>query len=69
MGGWQSVCGSIVAMNLELLDTIHTLQGSKTLERNLRSTRDELQEFGSVSLIERTQCPPEPLNLSTTNKE
>lgn len=50
-------------MNLKLLNSIHTFEGSKALQGYLGSTRDKLEELGTVSLVKRTQCSPEPLNL------
>lgn len=50
-------------MDLKLLNAIHAFKGSKTLQGHLGSTRDKLEELGTVSLIERTQCSPEPLDL------
>ena len=50
-------------MDLKLLNAIHAFKGSKTLQGHLGSTCDKLEELGTVSLIERTQCSPEPLDL------
>lgn len=50
-------------MNLKLLNAIHTFKGSKALQGHLGSTRDKLEELGTVSLVKRAQCSPEPLNL------
>lgn len=63
MRRWKSVCRSIVSVDLELLHAVHTFQSAETLQRNFRCAGDELQELGSVCLIESSQCSPEPLNL------
>lgn len=50
-------------MDLKLLNAIHAFKGSKTLQGHLGSTGDKLEELGTVSLVKRTQCSPEPLDL------
>lgn len=50
-------------MDLKLLNAIHAFKGSKALQGHLGSTRDKLEKLGTVSLVKRTQCSPEPLNL------
>lgn len=56
-------------MNLKLLNSIHAFEGSKALQGYLGSTRDKLEELGTVSLVKRTQCSPEPLNLQEGTQE
>lgn len=56
-------------MNLELLNAIHAFKGSKALQGHFGSTRDKLEELGTVSLVERTQCSPEPLDLQKETQE
>lgn len=56
-------------MNLELLNAIHAFEGSKALQGYLGSPRDKLEELGTVSLVKRTQCSPEPLNLEEGTQE
>ncbi len=51
MSRWQAVSGAIVTVDLELLDAVHALQSSKTLEGNLGRAGDKLQEFGPVCLV------------------
>ena len=68
MSRWQAVSGAIVTVNLELLDAVHALQSSKTLEGNLGGTSDKLQELSPVRLVEGTQGPPEPLDLKFGKK-
>ena len=63
MSRWQAVSGAIVTVDLELLDAVHALQSSETLKGNLGRASDKLQEVGPLSLIERSQCTPEPLDL------
>lgn len=60
---WQAVSGAIVTVDLKLLNAVHALQSSKTLEGNLGCASDKLQEFGSVGLVKGAQGPPEPLDL------
>ena len=50
-------------MDLELLDSIHALEGSKTLQRDLGRPCHKLQELGPVRLVKGAQRPPEPLDL------
>lgn len=42
MSRWQAVSGAIVTVDLELLDAVHALQSSKTLEGNLGRAGDKL---------------------------
>ena len=42
MSRWQAVSGAIIAVDLELLDAVHALQSSKTLEGNLGCAGDKL---------------------------
>lgn len=56
-------------MDLKLLNAIHTFKGSKALQGHFGSTRDKLEELGTVSLVERTQCSPEPLDLWERTQE
>lgn len=48
---WQAVSGSIITVDLELLDAVHAFQSCKTLEGNLGCASDKLQELGPVCLI------------------
>lgn len=59
----QAISGSIVPMDLELLNPVHALQRAEALQRHFRCASDELQELGAVRLVKATQCTPEPLNL------
>ena len=69
MGRRKAVRGPIVAVNLEFLDAVHALQRGKTLQRYLRRSSDELQKFGPVGLIKRSQRPPKPLNLPESKQQ
>lgn len=63
---WRQAVGrAIVAVNLELLSTVHALERSEALERNFRCAGDELKELGTFGLIEAAQRSPEPLNLES----
>lgn len=42
MSRWQAVSGAIIPVDLELLDAVHALQGSKTLQGNLGCAGDKL---------------------------
>lgn len=42
MSRWQAVSGTIVTVNLELLDAVHALEGSEALQGNFRCTCDKL---------------------------
>lgn len=63
MSRWQAVSGAIVTVDLKLLNAVHALESSKTLEGDLGCAGDKLQELGSVRLVEGPQGPPEPLDL------
>ena len=52
MSRWQSVCGSVVFVDLELLSPVHAFQSLEALQGNLRRSGDELKELGLVSLVE-----------------
>jgi len=51
VSGRQTICRTIVPVNLELLHPIHTLQRGKPLQRHFGRSRDELQKLRSISLI------------------
>lgn len=42
MSRWQAVSGAIITVDLELLDAVHALQSSETLEGNLGCAGDKL---------------------------
>jgi hypothetical protein len=63
VGAGKTIFVPIIAMDIELAEPIHTLKLLETVEWNLAGTRDELQQFGSLFLIERANCTPEPLYL------
>lgn len=48
---WQSA-GLVVAMDAEPAEAIHTLEFLEAIEWHLAGTRDELQEFGLLFLVE-----------------
>lgn len=50
-------------MDIELAESVHTLEFLEPVERNLARTTDELQELGAFFLIERPDSTPEPLYL------
>ena len=60
---WQSVCGAVVPVDLELLDATHPFESSEALQRHLGGPRHKLEEPCSVRLVKGAQSTPEPLNL------
>ena len=60
----QSVLVAVVSMDVEPAEAVHAFEFLETVERNLTSTCDKLQEFGSFFLIKGPDCSPEPLDLS-----
>lgn len=52
MCGGQAVSGTIIPVDLELLDTVHSLQSSEALQWHFGCACNKLQEFGPVSLVE-----------------
>lgn len=65
----KAISGSIITVDLKFLGTIHALQSSEALKRDLRRASHKLQELGPVCLVERAQGPPEPLDLNKRNSE
>ena len=63
MSDGQSVGRSVVAMYLELLVTVHSLQEGESLQGNFGGSRHELEELGTVLLVKGAQGTPEPLHL------
>jgi hypothetical protein len=63
MAGGQLVLARIVAVDIELGETIHAFQLLETVERDFTGTSDELQQFGALFFVEALDCAPEPLNL------
>lgn len=59
----QSISGTVIAVNLELLDAVHALECGEALQRHFRRAGHKLQELGPVSLVEGAKRSPEPLDL------
>lgn len=59
----QAVLVAIVAVDVELAHTIHALQFLETVEGDLTRAGHELQQLGSLFLIEGADGTPEPLDL------
>lgn len=51
MRAGQSIFIAIVTMNVELAESIHAFELFETIQRDLASTRDELEKFGTFFLI------------------
>jgi hypothetical protein len=60
---WQSILITIIAMDIESAETIHTLQLLETVERNFASSGNELEKLGTLLLVVGSDCSPEPLDL------
>ena len=63
MAGWKTVFATVIAVNVEPRETVHALEFFETIQGNFAGASNELQELGTFFLIERTDCPPEPLDL------
>ena len=63
MGSRQSVSGAVISVDLELLHSVHPLQCSKALQRDLGRASHKLEEPGPVCLVKRAQSSPKPLDL------
>ena len=59
----QTVLATIITMNVEFGEPIHTLKLLEAVERDLGGTGNELQELGLLFLVEAANCAPEPLDL------
>lgn len=59
----KAILIAIVAVDVELADTVHTLQLLEAVKRNLASTRDKLEQLSTFLLIEGADRTPEPLDL------
>lgn len=54
---------TVVAMDVEPVDSVHTLEFLEAIERYFTGPGDKLEQFGTLLLVEGTHCTPEPLNL------
>ena len=63
MRTWQPVFVAVVSMDIEPTESIHTLEFSETVKRDLAGTGDELKKLGPFFFVERANCTPEPLDL------
>lgn len=59
----QTILATIITVNVELGEAIHTLKLLEAVEWDLGSTGDELQQLGLLFLVEAADSAPEPLNL------
>jgi hypothetical protein len=50
-------------MDIEATESIHTLKLLEAIERNFTCSGNELQQFGTLLFVVRSNCSPEPLNL------
>ena len=63
MAGRKLVLAGVVAVDVEFGEAVHAFELLETIERNLASTSDELQQLGALFLVEALDCTPEPLDL------
>jgi len=63
----QSISRPVVPVDLELLNSVHSFESSEALQGHLGSSGHELQELGSIRLVEGTQGSPEPLDLQANH--
>lgn len=59
----QTVRGAVVAVNVEAVNAIHSLELLEAVERHLGGTCDKLDELGTLFLVKRADGAPEPLDL------
>lgn len=60
---WKTILVAVVAMDVESADTVHTLKFLEAIERHFTGASDELQQLGTLFLVERAHGTPEPLDL------
>lgn len=60
---WQPLLATIITMDVESTEAIHTLQLSETVQRYLASSCNKLQQLGTLFLVVWTDGSPEPLDL------
>lgn len=64
----QPVLVAIVPVNIELAETIHSLQLLEAVQRHFARARDKLQQLRALLLVEAPHGSPEPLNLWRTRR-
>lgn len=52
MGAWKAILVAIVAVDIEFADAIHTLELLEAIERNFARSGDELEQLGTLLLVE-----------------
>ena len=63
MGARQAVLITVVAVNVEAVDTVHSLKLLEAVKGYLGRACHELDELGLLLLVKGTHRTPEPLNL------
>lgn len=59
----QALLVTVVAMDVEPVDSVHTLEFLEAVEWHFTGSSDKLEQFGTLFLVEGTHCTPEPLDL------
>lgn len=63
MRTWKAILVTVVTMNVESVDSIHTLKFFKAVEWYFAGSGDKLKQLRTFLLVEGTDCTPEPLDL------
>ena len=63
MRTWQAIFVTVVTMDVESIDSIHTLKFLEAVEWHFAGSGDELEQLRTFFFVEGTDCTPEPLNL------
>jgi hypothetical protein len=60
---WKSILVTIVAVDIESTETIHTLQLFEAVERDFAGAGDELKKLSTLFFVVGSDCSPKPLDL------
>lgn len=63
MRAWEAILVTVVAMDIEPVDSVHTLKFLESIEWHLAGSGHELEQFRTLFFVEGADCTPEPLDL------
>lgn len=63
MRAGKTLLVTVIAVDIESVDSVHTLEFLKAIEWYFTGTSDELEQFCTFFLVEGTDSTPEPLDL------
>lgn len=63
MRAWKSILVAVITVDIESTEAIHAFEFLEAVQRYLTGASNKLQQLGTLFLVVRTDCSPEPLDL------